>query len=359
VIRIHFYHLDTKSVSIGLAAALRVGGLNGVTGDPGPEYSKFDELNEKVAQSFEAVGLDQAEVVVYPHRAVSGPEIVEVANEARRRNLGCVFFSWGDVDEPVSVPYGTVYRHSLFADQRLENEQAMPAEISDPQSEMGFKIYPREKSDAPSVGFCGFVSNPVMRTTYRLMGRHRKAKGLIIRARALRALKRVRGLQTKFISRQSFWAGARGRFHRSAAAEYKPRAAFWDNVMNNDYTLCVRGAGNYSYRFYEVLAAGRIPLFINTGCVLPFEDEIDWKRHCVWVEEDQIDSAGEILMDFHSRLSPRQFRARQLANRTLWESKLSPLAFYQNALSREVPGTAAPIPLPDWERPEVAPAAAS
>jgi len=316
-----------------LVHALRPGGIKA---EAGPEYSKYDRLNEGAAKTFEVADIDEADVVVYPFRAETGPETEAVAEEARKRHIGCVFFSWGDADEVVNVPYGKVYRHSLFSDRRLEHEQAWCAEVTDPQTELGMSVWPREKHDDPKVGFCGYVSNPIFRAAYRLMGRQRKAEGLSLRARVLRGLNRTKNVETSFITRQAYWAGARGRWGRRVAAELKPRAAFWNNVLNTDYTLCIRGAGNFSYRFYEVLAAGRIPLFINTRCVLPFDDEIDWRRHCVWVEEDQIDSAGEILKDFHSRLSPSQFIDLQLANRRIWETRLNPLSFYRMALAKEV-----------------------
>jgi hypothetical protein len=220
----------------------------------------------------------------------------------------------------------------------------MTAEVSDPMVELNAAISPREKRDIPSVGFCGFVSNPIMRTIYRLSGRKRKVEGLAMRAHVLRVLEsRTTKLEAHFITRQAYWAGTRGRFHKNVAGEFKPRAAFWDNVINSDYTLCMRGAGNFSYRFYEVLAAGRIPLFINTRCVLPFEDEIDWRKHCVWVEENEIESAGEIVKKFHAKLSADEFRELQLANRRLWESKLSPLAFFKTAFAREIQRQAAGI----------------
>ena len=36
-------------------------------------------------------------------------------------------------------------------------------------------------------------------------------------------------------------------------------------MLASPYILCVRGAGNYSARFYEALALGRIPVLVNTS----------------------------------------------------------------------------------------------
>ena len=333
-IKVHFPLQDGRGSCIDLAAALHVGGISGAIANAGPEEHKYDQLNREATDWFTPVDWDEAEVAVYPYEAVAGEEVDRVAAEARRRGIGCIFLSWGDADRPVAVSYGTVYRHSMFADTRLPNEEAMPAEVSDPWIELGQPIAPRDKRDQPTVGFCGFVSNPLFRAAYRATGRKRKADALAFRARVLRAVNANPAVQCRFILRQSYWAGTRSRFHYNAQAQFTPRMTFWKNVTESDYTVCVRGAGNFSYRFYEVLAAGRIPLFINTKCVLPFDDQIDWRQHCVWVEEDQLSRAGEILMDFHSRMSNSQFRQLQLSNRALWESKLSPLGFFRSALAR-------------------------
>lgn len=352
--RIHFPFLDPARSPINLVSALRVGGLPGVIGQPGPEYSKFDKLNEEAPSTFEVVDLDNASVLIYPHLANDGPDIEKAAEEARKRNIGCIFFRWGDADEPLKVSYGTVYRHSLFTDTRYENERAMPGDVCDPQVELGLPVWPRVWKEKSKIGFCGFVSNPAARAVYRLTGRREKAAGLSLRADALRALSHSKALDCHFIMRQSYWGGARGRMKTNFAREFKPRAAFWDNVLNTDYTLCLRGAGNFSYRFYEVLAAGRIPIFINTRCVLPFEEEIDWKQHCVWIEENEIESAGEIVAKFHSRLSPDRFRTLQMANRRLWETKLSPLSFYKTAFAIELRRGFPSGELSDTERSSIA-----
>jgi hypothetical protein len=336
-IRVHFPKLVPGRGLLGYAAALRVNGSDGAKVPSGAEETKYDQFNAEAPKLFEVADLDHAQVLIYPYCASTGPEIDEVAEMARRRNVGCIFISHGDKDAPVKVSYGTVYRHSMFANTRLPNEKAWTSEVCDPHIELRKPIPQRQWRDTPSVGFCGFVSNPFMRKIYQLSGRTEKAEGLILRAKLLRALRRTQGIQTQFITRQSYWAGARGRFKTtSQAKEAGPRKVFWDNVIDTDYTLCARGGGNFSYRFYEVLAAGRIPIFINTRCVLPFDDQIDWKKHVVWVEEEEINSVGEILKQFHARLTPEGFEQMQLQNRQLWENYLSPWAFFKKIVMDEV-----------------------
>ncbi|MDP9173363.1 MAG: glycosyltransferase family 47 protein [Planctomycetota bacterium] len=302
-------------------------------GASGPQEGKYDQFNDEASNYFQVADLNDADVLVYPHNAQTDPEGARLVSEmARRRGLGAVFTSWGDADIPVQVPYGTVYRHSLNARTRFKNELAMPAFCADPLDDFGGMTLTREKTLYPSVAFCGFVSNPLMRSIYRMSGRKEKAAGLTLRSQVLRSFRHP-DVRTDFIRRNSFFAGTQSRFHHDADAQATVWQEFLHNVLDSDYTICVRGTGNFSYRFYEVLAAGRIPVFINTDCVLPFEDEIDWRRHCVWIEKDELADAAEIVAFFHASLSNDEFVALQMENRALWENRLSPLAFYRSALA--------------------------
>jgi hypothetical protein len=318
---------------IDLACALRAGGFEPVHGPVGPEERKYDQLNAEAANFFKIVSLDEAQVVIFPYKIQEFPEEAQQTSlESQKRGLPCFFLTWGDADESLSLPHGIVLRHSIFSDRRLANEKAMPAFCSDPLAELGIGLSVREKQSIPSVGFCGYVSFALARLAYRLMGRAEKARGLSLRARVLAVLKRSSGIKTDFVTRNAYWAGAAGRKGDDPQGKFQARRQFLDNLLGNDYTVCIRGAGNFSYRLYETLAAGRVPLLINTQCVFPFEEEIDWKSHCVWVEENEIDKAAEILKEFHAKLSPRQFIDLQRSNRELWEQWLSPLGYYRHVI---------------------------
>ena len=73
---------------------------------------------------------------------------------------------------------------------------------------------------------------------------------------------------------------------------------------------------------------GRIPAFVDTDCILPYHDTIDWRRYAVWVDESDLGNAARILADFHARMSPQEFRERQLECRRLWEERLTADGFY-------------------------------
>jgi len=106
------------------------------------------------------------------------------------------------------------------------------------------------------------------------------------------------------------------------------RAEFVENLRRSDYVLCARGGGNFSYRLYEALSAGRIPLFVDTDCVLPFEDEIDWRSLCVWVDERDVATVAEAVAARHRELGADGFEQAQRECRRVWEEYLSPEGFY-------------------------------
>ena len=201
----------------------------------------------------------------------------------------------------------------------------------------------RDKSLIPSIGFCGFappLNIPIGKAKFISLAKlWANYIGLMkflpnysshsYRARILIQLKRVKKIKTNFIIKSNFGFGPGG----LNTGEHKVdnniyRLDYINNILENDYTLCVRGIGNNSIRFYETLCCGRIPIFVNTDCVLPFEDSIDWKNLCLWVEEADISSIGEIVKEYHNNLSNDEFKKRQLHLRMIWEEYLSPVGFF-------------------------------
>ncbi len=299
---------------------------------------RYRDLFHNAQRYFVAVEPSEADVLFYP-RMYEGKR-AEMQAIALARSLGkpIVFLRTGDWHDAIRLPYGVVYRHAIFASRRVPGEYAMPALCEDMLLRTDGAVSVRAKGPKPRVGFRGYVGRRRMHLAYRLMGRRQKAIGLEIRAQLLERLARSSDLETDFVKNDRFMGATAGVLNPNREIAARVRGDYVDNIVGSDYTLCVRGAGNFSYRFYEVLSAGRIPVYIDTDGVLPYEGEVDWKRHCVWVEGRHIDRAADKILEFHAALSDAEFEALQQRNRILWEEYLAPLAFYRRALAKAVDG---------------------
>jgi hypothetical protein len=297
---------------------------------------RYRELFEAAQRHFVAVDLDHAQVVFYPHMYTDCPPTREAIQLARSRGLPLVFLRTGDWPDPIQLPYGVVYRHSIFASERAPGELAMPAFCEDMLLAHAGRVTVRKKQTVPTVGFRGYVGNRLMHAAYRLLGRKQKALGLELRARLLDKLSRRVDIACHFWRSDRFMGGTAGILNPDPRVAARVRGDYIQSLLDSDYTLCVRGAGNFSYRFYEVLSAGRIPVYVNTDAILPYEGEIDWKRHCVWVEADEMDRIGERVLDFHRSLDENAFEELQRSNRRLWGERLTPLTFYRSVLTKAV-----------------------
>ena len=99
-------------------------------------------------------------------------------------------------------------------------------------------------------------------------------------------------------------------------------------MLSAPFVICLRGNGNFSVRFYETLALGRIPILIDTDCVLPLNSEIDWHKHCIVVRNINLDRIVKSVYTSINALDNNVIRNMQIANRKLWIDKLSFSGFY-------------------------------
>ena len=62
------------------------------------------------------------------------------------------------------------------------------------------------------------------------------------------------------------------------------------------FTLCPRGYGAQSFRTYEAIQLGSVPVYIHDDNLwLPFNDRIPWDDFCVVIHIDEIDMLPNIL----------------------------------------------------------------
>ncbi len=84
---------------------------------------------------------------------------------------------------------------------------------------------------------------------------------------------------------------------------------FKNHLMRNTYILCPRGAENYSFRFYETLAFGRIPVLIDTNMVLP--PNVNWDELCVRIPYEHLSELENIIRTDYEKHTESDFIERQ------------------------------------------------
>lgn len=259
-----------------------------------------------------------------------------------------VTFNSGDFG--VQIPYFKnliVLRLSGYKSKFTDNEYALPAFIEDPLNKYfnSKEIFESPYKNNPVVGFCGQASNSninaakeIIKTALRNLknsvGFSKEENQQLISTSFLRALilKKIAqspSLETNFILREKYRAGI-----TEQKDTHRTTLEFYNNLRDSDYVVCVRGAGNFSVRFYETLAMGRIPVLINTDCALPFDEEVDWKKHIVWVEYNERNDVAKKVKEFHEALSKEDFIDLQHANRNLWKEKLTLAGFFKLFLEK-------------------------
>lgn len=301
------------------------------------DKDRFLSYNRAGKEFFEQVNtVDEADFLLFPtayELLDSRDELLEMAALAGNCNKRLVLFFNSDSTESVDIENVTVFRTSFYKSSQRDSEFALPGWSQDYiESHYDGKLQIREKSDKPVVGYCGYIDYSRPEFTYRGIKSYLKRKvfrrssadALIarkLRGSVVRALQKVDGIFSNFIIRTEFMGGK---------ANSISRKAFIDNLISSDYCIVTRGEGNFSYRLYEVMSCGRIPLFINTDSVLPYDHIVNWKDYFVWVEESELPYIGEKLLDFHASISNEDFIARQKKIRELYEEWISPVGFHKN-----------------------------
>lgn len=272
-----------------------------------PDATRFDRYIAQAHEMFEMVSLAQADFAVFPGSPRANAEAFREFQRVTGDRRIIAFYN-DDDDSRLEYREGVyVFRTSFYAGSRRPNEFALPGWSAD----FG-KMPPRFWRDKPVVGFCGSANQP-----------NRKA--------GLDALEASPLVETLFIRDPQFWGG--WVHHRARDPEgWRPiRQRFLNNMLGSDYVFCCRGGGNFSYRIFETLCCGRIPVLLDTDCVLPCGFALPWKEQLIpCVSWPQVDQLAETIMAFHHRLGPDEFWLHQERMRKNWEHYLSPEGFFRN-----------------------------
>lgn len=257
-----------------------------------------------------------------------------------------LFFKGDRSHEPTPFAEAITFRESIYASKKQPLDYCQPAfsediarqTYGDLQKQPSESLVLREKKEKPTIGFCGFspvpgASDLITDLAYQLYSllstRHFDVSphyGEQLRYRAIKLMNSSTDVDTNFIVRdKSVFIG-----NSDLSQKKRFRQEFIDNMVNSDYVLCCRGSGNYSFRVYETLCMGRIPVIVAPDSLLPFESHIDWENYCLIVQESDLQSISQRVVQHYSSLSRDAYLEMQVACRKIWETYLSPQGFFSH-----------------------------
>lgn len=76
---------------------------------------------------------------------------------------------------------------------------------------------------------------------------------------------------------------------------------FKDITSRSKFVLCPRGTGRTSWRLYEAMQLGAIPVYVSDEYMLPWDDILNWKEFCVLISEKEIPDLKEILLEISDK----------------------------------------------------------
>ncbi len=274
-------------------------------------------------------------------------QLAELAREAKKKII--IWFK-GDLVPRIPFENAVIFLPGAIKSRAEKDFRACPVFIDDPDPVFrhdGFVQY-RNKSAKPSVGFCGYAAAGGLKTAWSILkgtqlnlasryGHYDFSAVPIIpatlhRAKALRLLSKHPMVDSNFVIRHQYTGPNSG----NTSQRQEAANVFFSNIYENDYTLCIRGYGNWSYRFYQTLACGRIPVFVDTDCLLPLP-AVDWKKYCVWIDLSELKHISEKVADFHSSMSSSDFLELQVSCRKLWKEHLTLDGFFKHSFTLNPP----------------------
>ena len=245
---------------------------------------------EGIRHNVQYTSKDDADYIVYHDKLDQG-----IAEYLQYTNKPILAFFNDDSCKPISdkIPKNVhVFRTSINKTRQKKNEFAMPAWSAD------FKFTGTTyKCNKPVVSFCGAITDPV-------------------REKCIQQLEKNSKVKVDFIIRRAFWGGS----------PHNPtlRTEYIENIKNSDMVLCCRGAGNFSYRLYETLSVGRIPIIIDTDISLPCDDVIKWSNFIITTPE----TINEDIEKWWDNIDEKKYKSLQKYSRDIYEKFLCPSGFF-------------------------------
>lgn len=302
-----------------------------------PDKGRFDEYLEKGKELFQLTSKECCDIFVLPFdftfEAKHQDIIQAFIQDAQSNGKKVLLFYNADDDRPIELENVIVFRTSFYLSAKKEYEFAFPGWSADfLKTYANNQWQPSRFTAEPVIGYCGYVDSMKpgwLSWIKNFLGKTHPRPWEKLRGRAVRNVLQTSGVKPNIIIRDGFWA-------EGMQDKRRARQEYAENMLTSDYAICCRGGGNFSYRLYEVMSLGKIPVFINTDSVLPWMDEINWRELMVWVESHEIAQLGKKVLAFHMG-HEQDFSEWQKRIRSTYENYLSPVGFYTR-LAAFLPG---------------------
>jgi hypothetical protein len=141
--------------------------------------------------------------------------------------------------------------------------------------------------------------------------------GVILRKRAMDIIQKDSRIECNFVVNDRYF------YQHDQSTQTNKRDKYMESIRDTHYVLTIRGSGNYSIRLFETLAAGRIPVMIDSNQHLPFEDLVPWKEIGVWVPFEKFEQIGDYIFEFHEKNGDHGFLTATSRASQIFEKFLS------------------------------------
>lgn len=250
---------------------------------------KINDINDVLEYS----DVESCDFIYHPFKINKNDDISDLIELSKKYDKKIILFYNDDDDSLFNFQNSLIFRTSIHNSTKPKNYFSVPAFCNDLKKETDYFF--REKNEIPTIGFCGAITHNLRGMTIDRLNKS--------------------FLPKNFLIRNSFWGGH--------VWGNNVRTEYIKNSVNSDFIICVRGAGNFSYRLYETLCLGRIPLIIDSDISLPF-DGLENYREDLLIINDLSDIESTIL-NYWSKIENYQEVQKKLIK--IWDENLSPLGF--------------------------------
>ena len=299
----------------------------------------------------EVDSIQDCQLAIFPYKAFNPETLIldeavyNAAFEAKKYGKKLIIDATSDSNVFLDIPTANILRCGLYKSLQRSFEIECPfwSNFRTKQSLDSLTI--NDKGSRPKIGFCGTISSigKVSQVTKHILPkaiaksvlaegklcrnldiRLQEGMSLKLRTTAIALLSTDKRIESYF----DINSPSRSYYHKNINNKIELENLFVNNISHCDYTLCVRGTGNYSGRFYMALNAGRIPVVVDTDVVIPFDE----KLHLVKVPAKSIEKIGDYVLEHFETTSESELKAMKQANRDVFHQFIAPERFFPNLL---------------------------